>query len=182
MIDETEDVKAWPSFASWSIWRSSHREVRMEPKRIEPPVKLLIAGVTGKGNETARLWESYTSLSKSAPIPNKAGTSRYEIRLYSEDKGPEVTLGQRVKAGPVRPEYQTVTLPESRYAVFEVHPANGYDSENVAMDEWLKTNGKYRQVGLDDKLFAILVYDDRYKGEADLASVVECWVPVRTVG
>ena len=154
----------------------------MEPRRIESPGKLLIAGVTGKGNETARLWESYTSLSKSAPIPNKAGTLGYEVRFYCEDKETEVHVGQRVKAGPVRPEYRTVTLPESLYAVFEVHPAQGYDSENVAMDEWLKTNGKYRQVGLDDRLFGVLVYDDRYKGEADPASVVECWVPVRTAG
>ncbi len=154
----------------------------MEPSRIEPAVKLLIAGVTGNGNETAKLWKSYTGLSKSAPIPNIAGTLGYEVRFYAEDKEPEVHVGQRVKAGPVRPEYQMVTLPESLYAVFEVHPAQGYDSENVAMDDWLKTNGKYRQVGLDDRLFAILVYDDRYKGEADPASVVECWVPVKTAG
>jgi len=154
----------------------------MEPKRIEPAVKLLIAGVRGKGDETARLWESYTSLSKSAPIPNKAGTVRFEVRFYPEGKAPEVLAGQRVKAGPVRPEYQTVILPELRYAVFEVHPANGYDSENVAMDTWLKTNGRYLQVGLDDRLFAILVYGDGYRGESDPASAVECWVPVRTVG
>ncbi len=154
----------------------------MEPQRIEPSVKLLIAGATGKGNETARAWDAYTSLSKSAPIPNKAGTTGYEVRFYAEGKEPEVLVGTRVKAGPVRPEYQTVTLPESLFAVFDVHPAQGYDSENVAMDEWLKTNGKYRQVGLADRQFAVLVYDERYKGEADPASVVECWVPVKTAG
>jgi hypothetical protein len=50
------------------------------------------------------------------------------------------------------------------------------------MDVWLKTNGRYLQVGLDDRLFAILVYGDGYNGESDPASVVECWVPVRTLG
>ncbi len=155
----------------------------MEPTRIEPRVKLLIAGVKGKGSETAKLWQSHLSLSKSAPIPNRAGKFGYEVRFYTENKEPEVHVGQRVKAGPVRPEYQTVTLPESLYAVFEIQPARGWQSGNSAMDEWLKTNGKYRQVGMDDRLFAVLVYDDeRYKGETDPASVVECWVPVRTAG
>lgn len=154
----------------------------MEPTRIEPAVRLLIAGVAGDGNETAKAWQSYTSLSKSAPIPNKAGTAGYEVRFYPEGNGPAVICGARVKAGPVRPEYHTITLPESLYAVFEIHPAQGYDSENVSMDEWLKVNGKYSQRGLDDRLFAVLVYGDRYKGESDAASVVECWVPVKTAG
>ncbi|MDR1531775.1 MAG: GyrI-like domain-containing protein [Clostridiales bacterium] len=36
--------------------------------------------------------------------------------------------------------FTSLTLPASEYAVFDVYAANGYDSENAAMEKWLADN------------------------------------------
>ena len=42
--------------------------------------------------------------------------------------------------GNIDPAYSIFELPASKYASFDVYVSSGYESENSAMDEWLKTN------------------------------------------
>ena len=70
------------------------------------------------------------------------------------------------------------TLPPSEYASFDVYVVNGYDSENNAMDEWLKTN----QMGYTEKLldginYCVEYYDERFNGN-ETGSIVEIWYPI----
>ena len=68
-------------------------------------------------------------------------------------------------------------LPESTYAAFEVC-CQGYDSENAAMDEWLKANKeKYRQRLIDGNPYVVEYYDERFQGDSE-ESIVEIWVPI----
>jgi predicted transcriptional regulator YdeE len=69
-------------------------------------------------------------------------------------------------------------LPPSQYASFDVYVANGYDSENSAMDEWLELNkDKYTQKLYDNNPYAVEFYDERFHGN-DTGSIVEIWIPI----
>ena len=63
-------------------------------------------------------------------------------------------------------------------ASFEVYVANGYDSENNAMNEWLLTNAEgYSQRLLNGAYYCVEYYDERFN-EDETGSIVEIWVPV----
>lgn len=144
--------------------------------------RIFIAGTAGNGNETCRLWDRFTQIDKNQPLCNKMNDNGYEIRIYSDDGICECHVGVSVSDGEIPDGYDVYTLLPSKYAVFNVFPAQGYESRNNAMDEWLKTNvGKYRQKDSDGKSFSVLVYDERYKGESDPSSIVEIWIPVEEV-
>ena len=66
----------------------------------------------------------------------------------------------------------------SVYASFDVYVANGYESENNAMNEWLETNKQgYSERLLGNTHYCVEYYDERFKGnEAD--SIVEIWIPI----
>ena len=140
---------------------------------------LTIAGVSGDGNETGAVWETFMQLLKEKPLIGHEFENGYEIRLYDGDRctvhiGYAVPDGQMVQDG-----YSLFHLPASQYASFDVYPINGYDSENSAMDEWLSANPQgYKERLLDsDTHYCVEYYDERFHGN-DADSIVEIWVPI----
>jgi AraC-like DNA-binding protein/predicted transcriptional regulator YdeE len=137
---------------------------------------LAIAGVSGDGARTGEVWERFMKLIAEVDIPNRLSESGYEVRTYDGDAC-EVHVGYSVE-GDVPPPFTVRSLPASEYAAFDVYVARGYDSENAAMDEWLKTNVRgYRQRLFGGKHVAVEYYDERFNGEAE-NSIVEIWVPI----
>lgn len=140
---------------------------------------LVIAGVTGNGNETGLLWQKFEELSRSMPLSNKINDNGYEVRVYSEDGECRCHVGICIKDNSVPEGYELMAIPSSMYAAFDVYPVQGYQSRNKEMDQWLRANADiYEQVRMDDKYYSILLYDNRYKGEKDPESIVEIDVPI----
>jgi predicted transcriptional regulator YdeE len=156
----------------------------MKPKIIQKEA-ILIAGVTGSGDETARAWEAFIKIQKIHPLENQAnepGVEGYEVRLYHSAGNAKVHVGMRVKDAAVPPEYKVVKLPAATYAEFEVYPSKGYESGNADMNVWLEENRtEYKQALLDGMKYIIEVYDGRYKGEKDPASMVGILIPLISV-
>lgn len=143
---------------------------------------ILVAGAAGNGNETCRLWDEFSQLYTNKLLDNKVDDNGYEIRIYSDDGKCECHVGMSVSDCNVPDGYEFYSLAPSMYAVFEIYPAQGYESRNKIMDEWLKANsGKYRQRNKEGKSFSVLVYDKRYKGESDSSSIAEIWIPIEEV-
>ena len=150
----------------------------MEPK-IFSKEALIIAGVTGSGDETGKVWEAFMKLDKINALKNKAGEVGYEIRTYPGEGPGEVHVGMNVKDTSVPAEYKVVSLPASLYAEFEIYPSKGYASSNAEMEKWLSENaGVYKEGRLDNKTYAVEVYDNRFKGNEDPTSVVGILVPI----
>lgn len=142
----------------------------------------LVAGVTGSGDETARVWEAFMKISRMSPLKNQAGEEGYEVRLYPAEGPGKIYAGVRVDSPTVPPEYQVIHLPAAEYAEFEIYPGRGYESSNARMNDWLQANaGAYKEALLDGMHYAIEVYDKRYKGDKDPQSVVGCRVPIQKV-
>ncbi len=139
--------------------------------------KLIIAGISGDGHQTGEVWEQFMELMKTVEITNKLSDNSYEIRIYEGTKC-IVHVGYAVSDADIDRRLTAITLPASHYAAFDVYPAKGYESENSAIDEWLKSNEKgYSQRLLGEKSYAVEFYDERFNGyEAD--SIVEIWVPI----
>jgi len=154
----------------------------MEPKILTKEA-LLIAGVTGSGDETGKAWEAFMKLDIITPLKNKVGEEGYEIRMYPGGEGPgEVHVGMPVKDARVPAEYKAIAIPASLYAEFDIYPSKGYESSNAEMEKWLQENaGVYKQGRLGNKNYAVEVYDKRYKGEKDPASVVGILIPIAPV-
>ncbi|MDE7210256.1 MAG: AraC family transcriptional regulator [Lachnospiraceae bacterium] len=140
---------------------------------------LIIAGAHGDGSKTGDVWKAFGKLCDEKPLRNTLSASGYEIRVC-EGNQCTVYVGYAVsgKEG-IDSAYSVFELPASKYASFDVYVSNGYESENNAMDEWLKTNTK----GYSERLlngnahYCVEYYDERFNGnEAD--SIVEIWVPV----
>jgi len=154
----------------------------MEPRIIKKGA-LLIAGITGSGDETGKIWEVFMKIEKMQPLKNQVGEVGYEIRMYPGGEGPgEVHVGVQVNDTHVPAEYKIVSLPASIYAEFEIYPARGYNSSNTAMSKWLSDNaGIYKEVLIDGRQFGIEVYDKRFKGNSDPASVVGFLLPIAKI-
>ncbi len=74
--------------------------------------------------------------------------------------------------------YHYFRLPDVIYAVFEIYPTKGYESQNEAMDKWLSVNNQnYKEFILDKKHYAIEYYEG-FKGNDKFDSIVEIWIPV----
>jgi AraC-like DNA-binding protein/predicted transcriptional regulator YdeE len=138
---------------------------------------LRIAGVRGDGARTGEVWQRFIALSEGKPLTNKRSDSGYEVRLY-ENGTCAVHVGNLVAKGAVDPAYSVMELPASTYASFDVYVANGYDSENNAMDEWLAANEEgYAERLLGGAHYCVEFYDERFNG-SEAGSIVEIWVPV----
>ena len=139
--------------------------------------KIIIAGTSGDGDNTGEVWRAFEKLSIEKPLTNKISDNGYEVRLYDGDKC-TVFAGRSVSDEQVDSEYTTIRIPASKYASFDVYVANGYDSENNAMVEWLKTNNEgYSERLLDNRHYCIEFYDERFNG-SEAGSIVEIWIPV----
>jgi len=90
-----------------------------------------------------------------------------------------VHVGYAITGSPVEEPYCIYKLPASEYASFDVYVANGYESENTAMDEWLATNQQgYSERLLDNAHYCVEYYDERFNGN-EAGSIVEIWVPIK---
>lgn len=147
----------------------------MNPRIIKKK-SLRIAGVSGDGNRTGEVWNAFLTLDREQPAGDKVSESGYELRFY--DGGAcTVHVGAEVRAVAGQP-YQTVVLPASVYAAFDVYVADGYDSENRAINEWLASNGQgWRERLFDGRHTCVEYYDERFQGE-EAGSIVELWIPI----
>jgi len=138
---------------------------------------IYIAGVSGDGNKTWDVWNTFEKLSQDKPLKNKLSDNGYEIRLYDGNTC-TVYVGFAVSDKQVDSAYSIFTLPASTYASFDVYVANGYDSENSAMNEWLETNKEgYTEKLLKNQHYCIEYYDERFNG-SEAGSIVEIWIPI----
>ena len=138
---------------------------------------LIIAGVSGDGNKTWDVWNAFEKLKNEKPLTSKTSENGYEIRLY-EGGQCSVHVGYSVSDKSVDPAYEIFEVPGSQYASFDVYVSNGYESENNAMDEWLKTNSQgYSEKLLGQSHYCVEYYDERFNG-SESGSIVEIWIPV----
>lgn len=139
---------------------------------------LTIAGILGDGDKTLEAWQAFEALEKEKGLPARLSGGGYEIRLYGENLH-SVHVGACISAkGAVDPAFTLCRLPASTYACFDVYVANGYTSENGAMEQWLLENGDaYSQRFIDGNAYVVEYYDERFHGEAE-DSIVEIWLPV----
>jgi hypothetical protein len=150
----------------------------MKPK-IFSKESFLVAGITGSGDETGKVWEAFMKLNKINPLENKVGEEGYEVRLYPAEGPGKIHIGVQVKDSNVPKEYKLFFVPAAIYAEFEIYPSKGYESSNTEMSKWLQENANtYKEAFLDGMHYAIEVYDKRYKGDKDTASVVGIWMPI----
>ncbi len=140
---------------------------------------MLIAGAHGDGNKTGEVWNAFERLCKEKPLKNALSENGYEIRVCEGDKC-TVYVGYSVPdKDHIDPAYSVFELPASKYASFDVYVSNGYESENNAMDEWLKTNDE----GYSERLlngnaqYCVEYYDERFHGD-EANSIVEIWIPI----
>lgn len=143
--------------------------------------KMILAGVSGAGNETAEIWKRFMKLDEEHTLINKLSDDGYEVRISDSATGYEkVFVGCEVKNAKVDcGEYEILHIPSSEYASFDVYVADGYESENNAMSEWLISNEKgYVNNLFEGKQYCVEHYDARFNGDAD-DSIVEIWLPVK---
>lgn len=150
--------------------------IYVHPKIIKRD-KLIIAGVSGDGNRTAEVWEEFETLIAEKPLSNQRSENGYEIRIYEEDRD-TVHVGHAVFDDKTEAPYTLYQLPASHYASFDVYVAEGYESENEAMNEWLVTNNEgYRERLLGNAHYCVEYYDQRFNG-SEAGSIVEIWIPI----
>ncbi len=153
--------------------------ILVHPKFIKEG-KLLIAGITGDGSKTGELWQQFIGLYKKIGFKNKISDNSYEIRIY-DDNQCICHVGVCVSDRNVDSAFTVLELPASTYASFEVYVAQGYDSQNNAMDEWLEANKeRYGERLLDGKPYVVEFYDERFDGDNE-DSIVEIWVPIQEI-
>lgn len=150
--------------------------IYLNPKTIKQDM-LKIAGVSGDGDKTWEVWNAFEKLNSEKPLTNMISNNGYEIRLCERDTC-TVHVGYAVLDDQIDAPYTLFTLPASKYASFDVYVANGYDSENSAMNEWLKTNPEgYSERLLGDAHYCVEYYDERFSGNGT-GSIVEIWAPI----
>jgi len=136
--------------------------------------KLLVAGITGNGNETGKLWSEFSKVKDK--IDNKVSENGYEIRLFGEEIN-TCHVGVSVKDDNTK-ELTCLMLPASLYASFDVYISKGYTSENDAINRWLTDNKDYYERSLlDGKSYVVESYDERFN-EGNDESIVEVWIPI----
>lgn len=152
----------------------------MNPNMIKRD-KMILAGVSGAGTETAEIWKRYMKLYEDTPLTDKLSDDSYEVRIFdSKTEKESVFVGCEISSDCEScGEYEIFQIPSSEYASFDVYVKDGYESENNAMEEWLVSNEKgYVRNLWEGKLYCIEHYDARFDGSGD-ESIVEIWLPVK---
>lgn len=139
---------------------------------------LRIACTVGEGHKTAEVWQAVEKLAEEKPLTNKISDGGYEVRVFDGDTD-TVYAGYAVSDEAVDPAYTIFSLPAAHYASFDVYVANGYESENNAMDEWLAANRETwdRKLLPKGEYYCVEYYDERFCGE-EAGSIVEIWLPI----
>lgn len=148
----------------------------MNPDMIKKE-KMILAGVSGLGNETAEIWKRFMKLYEAVPLTDKISDDNYEVRIYDSATGKEsVFVGCEISGD--CDGYEIFQIPSSEYASFDVYVKEGYESENNAMEEWLVSNEKgYVRNLLEGKPYCVEHYDARFN-DGNGESIVEIWLPV----
>lgn len=143
--------------------------------------KMILAGVSGFGDETAEIWKRFMKLYAEVPLTDKISDDSYEVRIYdSATEKESVFVSCEINSD--CDGYEIFQIPSSEYASFDVYVKEGYESENDAMEEWLVSNEKgYVRNLLEGKPYCIEHYDARFD-ESNDESVVEIWLPVKKAG
>lgn len=151
--------------------------VLMNPNMIRKH-KMILAGVSGAGHETAEIWQRFMKLHQAAPPAGEVTDDGYEVRIFDGTTGEErVFVGCEISNA--CGGYEILRLPASEYASFDVYVKEGYESENDAMEEWLVSNEKgYVRNLLEGKPYCVEHYDARFCGDSD-ESIVEIWLPIK---
>jgi predicted transcriptional regulator YdeE len=151
----------------------------MEPKMIIKG-ETAIYGLRGDGLNTGALWEKFKKRFSKNPF-EKVTDDAYEIRTFEGAKpGADVLVGYEWDNAYAATGWNFAVLPAGEYAVFDVLVANGYDSENDAMEKWLDENKeRYNQRG--DFIVERYV-PDKFKSGDKPDSIVEIWLPVSRIG
>ena len=138
-----------------------------------------ITGLTGDGNQTAHLWEEFDKSFNAASF-DREDENGYEVRFDYDGKC-DCHVGFAAKDSGIA-GFTTLELSVTDYVVFDVLVANGYESENEAVNTWLRDNcDKYEEVKLNGKAYAVEIYGERFNGGDKPDSVVELWIPIREV-
>ncbi|MDE5892911.1 MAG: AraC family transcriptional regulator [Acetatifactor sp.] len=143
---------------------------------------MIIAGTHGDGSRTGEVWSAFEKLYSEKPLNDALTAGGYEIRVYEGDNC-TVYVGYPVLSKDnVDSAYSVFELPASTYASFDVYVSNGYESENSAMHEWLKTNGEgYSERLINENMhYCVEYYDERFSGN-EANSIVEIWVPIEKI-
>jgi predicted transcriptional regulator YdeE len=151
----------------------------MQPKMIIKG-ETAIYGLRGDGANTGALWEKFEKRFSKKPF-DKTTDDAYEIRIFEGAKpGADVLVGYEWDNAYAASGWNFAVLPAGEYAVFDVLVANGYDSENATMEQWLDDNKEqYSQRG--DFIIECYV-PEKFKGGDKPDSIVEMWLPVSRVG
>jgi len=157
----------------------------MRPKMIDMD-ELAITGLTGGGADPGAVWAAFDRRYNVSQFPRADGNG-YEIRFFTSrfsgktpDTDKDVHVGFLTKSGEDITGFSTVMLPAARYAVFDAAVANGYDSQNAAMEQWIADNAEsYRVLEFHDCEYVIECYNEKFKGGNQPDSVVEIWLPVK---
>ena len=149
----------------------------MQP-RILHKKQMVLAGIRGDGADAAGLWRKYEQLRGDALLTDRVGEDHFELRL-SDDEGCACLVGALVSGEDELPAgFTRVVLPPSVYACFDVRVAEGYDSQNAAMERWLEHNPEgYREGTLDGRGCTVELYGERFCGCAP-ESIVDIWIAV----
>lgn len=146
--------------------------------------RMILAGASDGGNETAEIWKRFMKLNKECPLINKVSDDGYEVRIFDDTTGKEsVFVGCEIKGNAEAKSdggvYEIFEIPSSEYASFDVYVEDGYESENDAMSEWLNSNEKgYVKKLFEGKPYCVEHYDARFNGD-NAKSIVEIWLPVK---
>ena len=142
---------------------------------------LRIVGLTGDGNNTGKVWADFEAQCKAGKSSAKSVCDQmgYEVRFYNSEKN--ATPGRDVHVGfnaleecAVMEGFNVLMLPASEYASFDVRVADGYDSQNAAMDKWLADHAaEYGARLMDGVGYVVECYNEKFKD-----GVVEIWVPI----
>jgi len=136
--------------------------------------ELLIAGLSGIGSDTGAVWAEFDKQYKAHPF-SEVDENGYEVRFDSGG----INVGFSVPSADGIGGFSAFSLPAAEYAVFDVLVANGYDSENTAMDQWLADNADtYSQLELDGRKYVVEFYGEKFRGGNQPDSVVEIWIPL----
>lgn len=144
--------------------------------------EIAIHGLRGDGAGTGNLWKKFERRYAKKPF-ERVGENAYEIRTFDGRKparpGNDVLVGYERKLKNSTDGFRCMVLPAGEYAVFDVAIADGYDSENAAIEKWLAENGTYNLRELYDNRFVLECYvPEKFKGGDKPDSVVEVWLPV----
>ncbi|MEG0693579.1 MAG: GyrI-like domain-containing protein [Oscillospiraceae bacterium] len=144
----------------------NHKIIKMQ--------ELKLTGIMGDGSKTTELWNEFDEKANKANLSDKSDGVGYEVRFDYDNKC-DCFVGFNTE-GEVK-GFKTLILPECEYVVFDVVVANGYDSENDNMTNWLDENKNcYIQSTLDRKHYIIEIFGKKFN-----AGIVEMCIPLKKV-